>query len=101
MFQGRFYLFALAGLLASALAAADVENGKSLHDDSCISCHLMDDHLALYTREGRKVSSLHSLGGQVSMCTQVLNVDWFPEDERDVVEYLNATYYQFKPTKTE
>jgi hypothetical protein len=78
-------------------ALADVENGETLHAQNCVSCHLMADHSALYTRQGRKVDSLSRLGGQVSACTQSLDIAWFPEDERDVVEYLNQTYYHFEP----
>lgn len=74
---------------------ADAENGKELHDESCIDCHMMPEHTALYTQQERKLDSLHRLGGQVSACTQILNITWFPEDERDVVEYLNNNYYKF------
>jgi len=83
--------------LTTLPALADQENGEALHEEHCVSCHMMDDHSALYTRQERKVDSLHALGGQVSGCTQALNIAWFPEDEKDVVEYLNATYYHFKP----
>ncbi|MEN8180418.1 MAG: cytochrome c [Pseudomonadota bacterium] len=76
-------------------ALADAESGKELHDESCIDCHMMSEHSALYTREDRKMDSLHRLGGQVSACTQILNITWFPEEERDVVEYLNTHYYHF------
>jgi hypothetical protein len=89
-------LLICTGLLALP-AWGDVENGKTLHEESCTQCHMMADHSALYTREERKVDSLHRLGGQVSACTQALNISWFPEEEKDVVEYLNATYYHFSP----
>ena len=72
------------------------DNGKVLHDDSCISCHMMSDHNALYTRENRVVKSKSRLSGQVSMCTQQLNVEWFPDEEKSVVEFLNNTYYKYK-----
>lgn len=79
----------------TSVAIADIENGKELHDESCIDCHMMSEHTSLYTKQDRKVDSLHSLGGQVSACTQILNITWFPEDERDVVEFLNDRYYMF------
>ena len=82
-------------LTFTAAVIADVENGKELHDESCIDCHMMPEHTALYTQEDRNVDSLHRLGGQVSACMQILNITWFPEDERDVVEYLNNNYYKF------
>jgi hypothetical protein len=85
----------LIGLLSATLAWAEVENGKELHEESCVECHMMSDHTALYTRRDRKVNSLHRLGGQVSACTQTLDIGWFPDEERDVVEYLNSRYYRF------
>ncbi len=81
----------------SGSAMADLESGKGLHNESCVECHMMADHAALYTREKRVVNSLHDLGGQVSRCTQTLDINWFPDEEKDVIEYLNATYYKFKP----
>jgi len=79
----------------SIAALADAENGKELHDESCLDCHMMEEHSALYISKERKVDSLHRLGGQVSACTQILNISWFPEEERDVVEYLDNQYYKF------
>ena len=92
-----FAPWACALLLASAVVHADAENGEALHAEYCTDCHMMTDHTALYTRAERKVDSLHRLGGQVSACTQTLNISWFPDEEKDVVEYLNATYYKFQP----
>lgn len=92
----RYSLLIYASMLAAS-AMADVANGEALHEENCISCHMLPDHNALYTRSERKVDSLHRLGGQVSACTQTLNIAWFPDDERDVVEYLNMNYYKFAP----
>ena len=92
----RCGLLICSGMLALT-ARADMENGKTLHQESCVSCHMMADHSALYSRKERKVDSLHRLGGQVSACTQALDIAWFPEDEKDVVDYLNTTYYHFEP----
>ncbi len=76
-------------------AMADVDSGRELHEEQCVDCHMMPDHSALYTRKDRTVDSLHALGGQVSACIQALNISWFPDDERDVVDYLNTSYYKF------
>ncbi|MBF0189625.1 MAG: hypothetical protein HQL99_00575 [Magnetococcales bacterium] len=80
--------------------AADPVKGKALHDASCASgCHAAKgkgDANALYQRAGRK-DSLEKLKAQVAFCNQqVLGSKWFPEDEADVVAYLNATFYHFK-----
>ncbi len=82
-------------IMCSTVALADAESGKELHDESCIDCHMMEDHSAKYTSKDKKIDSLHGLGGQVSACTQILNISWFPEEEKDVVEYLNNEYYKF------
>jgi hypothetical protein len=73
----------------------DVENGAFMHGDHCAACHLMDDHEALYTRANRIVTDRIRLNGQVSACVANLGLDWFPEEEKDVAEYLNQTYYGF------
>ncbi len=76
-------------------AMADWEHGRELHADQCIDCHMMRDHSALYIRKDRIVDSLQALGGQVSACIQALDISWFPEEEQNVVEYLDTTYYKF------
>ncbi len=93
-------LFIIASLLVlgAQSATADTTEGKALHDEKCMNCHMMKDHTVMYTREDRKVDSIKRLGGMVSACVQNLNVDWFPEDEKKVVDYINATWYKF-PTK--
>lgn len=93
------------GLLGLTIAtqplwAADPVRGKTLHDKGCVTgCHAArgkGDETALYQRERRK-DSLEKLQAQVSFCNQqVLKSEWFPEDEADVVAYLNATFYHFK-----
>ncbi|MBF0107832.1 MAG: cytochrome c [Magnetococcales bacterium] len=80
--------------------AADAENGKKLHDASCITpCHAQrvnGTSNQLYTRENNK-KTLEALRAQVATCNQmVLSSKWFPEDEADVVEYLNKEFYHLK-----
>ncbi|MBF0429511.1 MAG: hypothetical protein HQL94_11360 [Magnetococcales bacterium] len=82
------------------LFAADVAKGKELHDKSCMgACHEAKgngDPNAIYTRKGRK-DSLEKVKVQVAFCNQqALKSAWFPEDEENVVAYLNATFYHFK-----
>ncbi|MEO5344918.1 MAG: hypothetical protein H7834_00900 [Magnetococcus sp. YQC-9] len=91
---------ALFAMSASSLWAADPVKGKELHDPACAgACHAskgQGDANALYKRANRK-DSLEKLKSQVAFCNQqVLNSKWFPEDEADVVAYLNETFYHFK-----
>ena len=93
-------LVTIAVLLSSSLFStasfADVDNGKTLHNESCISCHMGGgDHTALYKSKDRKVKTIGRLQGMVSLCTQNLNIEWFPDEEKDVIEYLNKQYYHF------
>jgi hypothetical protein len=78
--------------LNSSSFAIDVNHGKSLQQDNCMSCH--DD--SIYTREERRVTTLDALRQQVQRCETTLNLTWFPEDVDDVIEYLNTSFYKFK-----
>ncbi|MBF0293663.1 MAG: hypothetical protein HQL96_00620 [Magnetococcales bacterium] len=91
---------ALLVAASGSAMAADAVRGKELHDKSCKgACHASRGNGnpdALYQRPNRK-ETLEKLKVQVSFCNQqVLKSEWFPEDEADVVAYLNATFYHFK-----
>ncbi len=87
-------LVPLSMLFVSISFAQDgsVLNGGKLHQKQCTGCH----QNSVYQRANRKVNSLSRLKGQVSMCTQNLNLDLFPEDEADIVVYLNHQFYHFE-----
>jgi mono/diheme cytochrome c family protein len=88
---------ALATLPASA-ADQSLQAGKKLVDAHCISCHASSyggDGSAIYTREYRKVRSFNGLKAQVTNCNTMLNLKWFDDEEQQVVQYLNHTYYHF------
>lgn len=78
--------------LSSSSYAIDVNHGKSLQQDNCMSCH--DD--GIYTREERRVTTLDALRQQVQRCETNLNLTWFPEDVDAVIEYLDTSFYKFK-----
>jgi len=91
---------AIAMSLPTVGQAADAVNGKKLHDASCVTeCHakrVNGESNKLYTRDNNK-KSLEALKAQVAICNEkVLSSKWFPEDEADVVEYLNKEFYHFK-----
>lgn len=79
--------------------AADIENGKSLHDGNCINCHaklLGGDGTAIYTREDRKMETYGALSKQVRRCRDSLGMPWPEEQIIDVITYLNQSFYHFK-----
>jgi hypothetical protein len=90
-----FVITTLLALFTQPGLADGMSEGKTLHDAKCLNCHMMGDHTVLYTRKDRKVDSLKKLGGFVSSCVQNLNIDWFPEEEKKVRDYINATWYKF------
>jgi mono/diheme cytochrome c family protein len=97
----KIVLFAGFTLLLSTLTfAQDINNGKHLHESKCYQCHAdksgLGDGNLIYTRADRKVKSLAKLKSQTSMCNSQLRLDLFPEDEADLVAFLNQQFYKFK-----
>ncbi len=81
----------LGFLLITSVKAADIENGKTLHNKNCVRCH----QPALYLKEDRKVKNLKHLRSQVQFCEVSNDLSWFDEEVDDVTEYLNVNYYFF------
>ena len=79
-------------LTVGPLYAADAVSGKSLQQKNCMGCH--DD--GIYTRDGRKVTSLDGLKKQVKRCELSLGLQWFDDDVDDVIEYLNTSFYHYE-----
>lgn len=91
-------LFSL-GAQAAPFAKGDPKTGKSLHDKTCVSCHVSmfgGDGSKMYTRADRKVQSAQQLAARISGCNANTGAGWFPEDEAHVAAYLNQQYYKFK-----
>jgi cytochrome c peroxidase len=99
----------IAGLICLGLCSAanadpaahgDAKLGeKSFNDKNCNACHARKfggSGEEMFTRPDRKVTSLALLAAQVARCNSNLSAGWFPEDEENVVSYLNQKYYHFK-----
>jgi mono/diheme cytochrome c family protein len=78
-------------LLSSNVIFAN-EEGKELHEESCMRCHGSE----MYTRDNSKIQNNFDLRSQVSFCASNLGTGWFPDEEKSVVDYLNGQYYKFK-----
>jgi hypothetical protein len=94
----------LAALLATllalpALGAPGSDEGRKLVEEKkCETCHhnkTMGDAKAIYLRKDRKVNSMEQLKARVALCNSELGLQMFPDEEQQVVEYLNDTYYKF------
>jgi cytochrome c len=102
IFIRPLYLFALSALIcAPVVAAPDLANGKAIDQKKCYACHAKKSGFSngdmIYTRSDGKVKSLANLKKMVGFCNTELRLDLFPEDEADVVAYLNQQFYKFKP----
>jgi mono/diheme cytochrome c family protein len=85
--------------LTTALAAADIEKGRRLHDQQCTRCHIErygGDGSQMYLRKDRLIRDRVALGQRVAMCNTMINAGLFPEDEENVAAYLAQRYYKFK-----
>jgi nitrate/TMAO reductase-like tetraheme cytochrome c subunit len=94
-------LFVLvACLIGSTSWAGDPAVGeKMVTEKDCAGCHqrlIGGDGSKLYTRSDHKVKNKGQLAAQVSYCSSQLKTGWFPEDEENVVAWLNHRYYNFK-----
>jgi mono/diheme cytochrome c family protein len=89
----------VAGSSAYAADKPDLARGKALLEKNCESCHVSmygGDGSEIYRRPNRIVKNLNQLKARVEGCNANTNAGWFPDDEADVIAYLNRTFYHFK-----
>lgn len=92
-------LLAAAPAFASPFPKGDAKIGKTLHDKSCLSCHVSmvgGDGSAIYSRLERKVKTPQQLQARIRACNTNAGANWFPDEESHVAAYLNQQYYHFK-----
>lgn len=85
-------------VVSSSVLAGNVQSGRDLHNENCISCHkdmVGGDGSGIYTREDRKMDSYEALQNQVMRCKTALDAPWPKHQVDDVVTYLNTTFYKF------
>jgi len=83
-------------LLPATTAVAEegmgnAENGMKLHEQHCSRCHGTD----VYVPPKRKIQSLELLKQRSTGCNSMTGANLFPEEVRDIVEYLNTSFYKF------
>lgn len=71
--------------------AADVERGKLLYENHCMSCHESVVHI----RNDRRTKALGELYWQTTRWAIEQGLEWRYDEVRDVAQYLNARFYQF------
>ena len=81
--------------LSTPVLAADLKNGKSLHDKNCLRCH--DE--SKYTRQDRMIKNFQQLHERIKQCELMAELTWFDEEIDDVTAYLNNQFYHFNLEK--
>jgi cytochrome c5 len=79
----------------------DFKEGKALHDKHCMACHTRMNKKnpnKIYTRNNRKVQSLNGLKAQVHRCDNQLDLGFFDDEIKGLVDYLNQEFYKFEKT---
>jgi len=93
-------LILLSSASLSVLAAPDLANGKKIDQQQCYACHAKKSGFSngdmIYTRSDSRVKNLQNLKTMVARCNTELRLDLFPEDEADVVAFLNKQFYKFE-----
>ena len=82
-------------LLMAALPlaqAANVDNGKAVHEAKCMACH---DN-SIYTRPNSIVHSYSSLQSRVKFCDVAAQANLSEGQINDIIAYLNQSFYKFK-----
>ncbi len=79
-------------LTTNLMAEGNADVGKELFTNSqCMSCHGTD----IYTSKDRTVANLAALEDKVRLCDSQLSVNWFDDEIKNVVAYLNKEFYKF------
>jgi len=92
LFNISIFLLLVLNLDAKQLSV-QATNGKELYRDAnCQKCHAQDNN---YDAKKRKSKNLNNLKTWVVSCDNFFEIGWFPEEQNDVIKYLNEIYYKY------
>ncbi len=99
-FIGLFFIGSFTVSVSQAnMLFGDPENGKKLHDEKCLACHVkLQDGFAekIYQRSNRHVNTIEGLNGQVRFCDKQLKTKLNTDEVDDLIIYLNKNFYHFE-----
>jgi hypothetical protein len=88
-----FFLFLLSTPLLANSLSEEALNGKELYlDANCQKCHAQDTK---YDAKKKKSKNMANLSMWVKNCDSFFEIAWFPEEQDDVIKYLNEVYYKY------
>ncbi|MEO1939457.1 hypothetical protein [Candidatus Thioglobus sp.] len=82
-------------LLTTGSAFAE-DDALERHNESCVSCHVIEHDDDFYNRKNTRMKTHFDLRRQVSTCVVAFSVGWFPDEEAGEVKLLNDKYYKLK-----
>ena len=96
MMRGFTWTVTVAALVVSLSAAAadlpDPDRGRALYENHCMVCHTSKVH----RRYPPSAIDREALRHIVKVWVEEQKLRWSENDIRDVVEYLNRTYYRYE-----
>jgi mono/diheme cytochrome c family protein len=87
-----FFLSSAGIVLAASPDEPTKPRGQLLYENHCIGCHTS----SVNSRNPRKATNLNDLYQWVEKWSKAQNLDWNEDEIRDVSDYLNHEYYNFK-----
>ncbi|HIP13117.1 MAG TPA: hypothetical protein EYG97_04280 [Arcobacter sp.] len=85
-------LFTSISLSASGLSQKAANGQEFYLDADCQKCHNQDSK---YDAKKKKSKNMKDLNKWVRSCDTFFDVGWFPEEQQDVIKYLNEIYYKY------
>ena len=86
-----FFVFFCEPLFAQLHVAGDIERGKALYTNHCLSCHESTVHV----RDHKKAKTLKQLKSLVIRWADTITLNWQQDEINDVTDYLNSRFYGY------
>ena len=86
-----FFIFYAGPLFAQTYVAGDIERGKALYANHCLSCHESIVHI----RDRKKAKTIEQLKSLVIRWANTTTLNWQQEEIDDVANYLNVRFYGY------
>ncbi|MBI3774011.1 MAG: cytochrome c [Gammaproteobacteria bacterium] len=87
----RSVFLLVAMFAAGPVFAVNVERGKALYENHCVSCH--DD--TVHRREAHKAANFADIEKFVARWEKELKLKWSAEERADVASFVNEKYYNY------
>lgn len=91
--QGLVLSLFVMVLVAFPVTSWGADRGRLLYENHCVACHQSTVHV----REKRAVKKFADIEKYARRFAKLAGVEWSDDELIMVVNYLNRTFYKFKP----